>query len=36
MTQEYVGIVLFNGIEMLDFCGPFEVNKRRIAIPRRP
>lgn len=25
MTRKHVGIVLFNDIEVLDFCGPFEV-----------
>jgi len=25
MTRRRVGIVLFNAIEVLDFCGPFEV-----------
>ena len=25
MTRKRVGIVLFNDIEVLDFCGPFEV-----------
>jgi len=25
MTRKHVGIVLFNAIEVLDFCGPFEV-----------
>lgn len=25
MTRKHVGIVLFNDIEILDFCGPFEV-----------
>ena len=25
MTRKRVGIVLFNAIEVLDFCGPFEV-----------
>lgn len=25
MTRKHIGIVLFNDIEVLDFCGPFEV-----------
>lgn len=25
MNRKHVGIVLFNDIEVLDFCGPFEV-----------
>jgi transcriptional regulator GlxA family with amidase domain len=37
MTRKHVGIVVFNDIEVLDFCGPFEVfSATRLNEEKRP
>lgn len=39
MTQTHVGILIFNDVEVLDFCGPFEVfsvTRRQRGEPESP